>query len=176
MGDAGQIRDVGDAQSGVRDDLGVDEPRGGADRRTASRSVMSTKSTSIPSLAGSKLSKSPHTRMYTTFETIAGSPASSRVKNAACRAAIPVPNTAAAAPWSRGGQLVLEPALVGAVLGRIYEPLVVGVVDVRGVLGEQVAVRHDDGSADRAGDRLLEIQSGKRPAPYVAVISLTTMR
>ena len=49
------------------------------------------------------------------------------------------------------GELLLQAALVGAVLARVDEALVAGVVDVAGVLGQPVGVGHHDGGADGAG-------------------------
>jgi hypothetical protein len=54
------------------------------------------------------------------------------------------------------GQLLLQAALVRAVLAGVDEALVVGGVDVGGVFREAVGVRHHDGGADGA-ERLVGV-------------------
>jgi hypothetical protein len=155
---------VGDAQVGVGDDLGVDELRGGSYGGADGVEVGDVDEVDLDAeLLGedvgeeaghARVDDAGHDDVVTGVEDgeerrVQGRHAGA--EHCCCLAVVEL------------GELLLQATLVGAVLTRVHEALVAGVVDLPGILRQAVGVGHHDGSADGAGGLVGAVPAVHRP-------------
>lgn len=164
VGDAGQGGDVGDTEVGVGDDLGVHEPGVGAYGGAHGVEVGDVDEVDLDAELlrehVGEQSSDAHVDDAGDDGVVAG------VEDGEGRGV----QRGHAGREHRGGlavvqpgQLLLQATLVGAVLTRVHQAPVAGVVDVAGVLGQPVGVRHHDGGADGAGGLVGVVAPVDRP-------------